>query len=96
MRLRGYCDECIELWQKQRDAIHKRQRPAPGVYADGKFAKGESPQTLYDPVSGRNVCGMCGSDDIVQGYGLGSGHGMGAYTFCQECYAFLDFVEDRE
>jgi hypothetical protein len=58
---RGYCPECIEGFEKQRENVHKRQRPAPGVIADGKFARG-SPETVY--------------------------------TFCNECYAFLDFSED--
>lgn len=93
-RYRGYCDECVELWLKQRETIHKRQRPSPGVIADGKFANG-SPASFTDPISGRQVCGLCGGD-TDQGYGLGSGYGLGAYTFCVECYAFLDFVEDAE
>jgi hypothetical protein len=90
---RGYCPECIEGFEKQRENVHKRQRPAPGVIADGKFARG-SPETVYSPVAGRQVCGLCGSAEIEPGYGLGSGYGMGVYTFCNECYAFLDFSED--
>ena len=93
---RGYCPECLEGFAAQRRHIHERQRPAPNVIADGKFTKGDSPKSCTDPVSGRQVCGLCGSDEIEPGYGLGSGHGMGSYTFCVGCNSFLDFVEDYD
>lgn len=92
-RFRGYCDTCIEGFGKQREHIHKRQRPGPGIIADGKFAI-VSPQSVYDPVAQANVCGLCGSPEIEMGYGLGSGYGMGSYNFCGECNNFLDFSED--
>lgn len=92
---RGYCDECIEAFNRKRDHIHASQHPAPNVFADGKFAT-ESPKTAVDPVTGQQVCGLCGSDEVSMGYGLGSGFGMGSYTFCENCYAFLDFCEDAE
>lgn len=93
----GYCDECKAEFSKTRERVHARQRPAPGVIADGKFAEGDDgPRSVTDPVSQRQVCGLCGSADLEPGYGLGSGYGMGAYTFCENCHAFLDFCEDRE
>lgn len=93
---RGYCDECLSAYQANREGVHARQRPAPGVIADGKFSDEKlCPVSLTHPVLGEQVCGICGSSDIEQGYGLGSGYGMGSYTFCQDCYAFLDFSEDN-
>lgn len=93
--MRGYCSECIARFAKQREYVHARQRPARNVFADGKFAT-ECPQTVMDPVAGKQVCGLCGSDELQQGYGLGSGYGMGGYTFCEGCDSFLDFSEDTE
>lgn len=92
---RGYCDECVSKFREERTAIHRRQRPAPGVFADGKFAPDwQCPQSFSD--GDRQVCGLCGSDELEQGYGLGSGYGMGSYTFCLGCNTFLDFHEDSE
>jgi hypothetical protein len=92
---RGYCAECIAAFDATRAAIHKRQRPAPGVYADGKFADPkECPQSVQDPVMKRQVCGVCGSDELEPGYGIAGGYGMGSYTFCCGCNRFLDFFED--
>lgn len=92
---RGYCDNCQAFFRSVRDQVHRAQRPAPGVLADGKFRpEDECPHTVYDPVRQANVCGLCGSDQIEMGYGLGTGHGMGSYNYCMECYSFLDFSED--
>lgn len=92
---RGYCDACLQHFADVRDGIHASQRPAPGVCADGKFAdEKECPQSVFDPVSNKNVCGLCGSDEIEMGYGLGTGFGMGSYNFCHACNHFLDFSED--
>lgn len=90
----GYCDACIEWFGKQREKIHQRQNPAPDVHCVGKFASG-SPRTFIDEED-RTRCGLCGSDDIEPGYGLGSGYGMGSYNFCMYCNSFLDFREDAE
>jgi hypothetical protein len=91
---RGYCDECIAGFKTQREHVHQKQNPAPGVHACGKFTQGESPKSVWDPTSERNVCGICGGEEIESGYGLGGGYGCGSYNFCHECYAVLDFSED--
>lgn len=92
----GYCPDCIQHFADVRDGVHARQRPAPGVICDGKFAdEKECPQTI-ESETGRQACGLCGSEEVEAGYGLGSGHGMGCYNFCTDCNSFLDFSEDRE
>lgn len=91
----GYCAECKAKFAEKREHVHAKQRPAEGVFADGKFAEG-SPQTVFDPVAQKQVCGLCGSAEVESGYGLGSGFGIGVYMFCNDCFAFLDFVEDKE
>ena len=92
--VRGYCDSCIEWFGKQREKIHQRQHPSPDMIADGKFAT-DSPMTFIGE-NDKTRCGLCGSDDIEPGYGIGSGYGMGSYNFCLGCNSFLDFREDAE
>lgn len=94
---RGYCDECKVAFTEIRQGIHRKQRPAPGVCADGKFAATKDcPETVIDPVLDKSICGLCGSDEIEPGYGLGSGYGIGTYNFCTGCNSFLDFREDND
>jgi ribosomal protein S27AE len=93
---RGYCDDCLVFFQSVRDRVNKAQHPEPNVCADGKFApESDCPHSFYNPVADRQACGLCGSTEIEQGYGLGSGHGMGVYMWCNDCEHFLDFSEDR-
>jgi len=92
----GYCEECREAFAADAAHVAARQNPAPGVVADGAFARMESPRSVFDPERRTTVCGLCGSADLMIGYGLGSGHGMGSYNFCQGCNSFLDFVEDAD
>lgn len=88
---------CIIKIGEQRKIVHAKQHPYSHVYADGKFADvAECPRTVQDPVSGQQVCGLCGSSELDQGYGLGTGYGIGVYQYCLECDHFLDFVEDKE
>lgn len=94
-RFRGYCPGCVQLFSDEREAVHARQRPSPNVFADGKFTDKACPQTVFDPVAEHQVCGLCGSEDIEHGYGIGSGYGCGVYMFCNDCNNFLDFSEDR-
>jgi hypothetical protein len=85
----------VHRWvQTQREHVRRIQNPQPGVIACGKFTQGVSPSSVFDPVQAKNVCGLCGSDQIEMGYGLGGGYGMGSYNFCHECGNFLDFCED--
>lgn len=98
-RVVGYCTRCLAEHDKMRAGVRRRQRPEPGLFIAGKFA--ESVHCLQTiPVAedgnGVNVCGRCGSDDLDQGYGLGSGYGIGTYIFCGECNEFLDFSPDLE
>lgn len=95
---RGYCDECVGWYQLGRTLVHMKQRPEPGVIADGKFLDGQRdcPCSVHDPVSDQLVCGLCGSDELEPGYGIGSGYGCGTYTFCFGCNSFLDFHEDAD
>lgn len=93
----GYCPSCVEQFRAAREAIRRKQRPAPGVCADGQFDDPENgPRTVQDPVSAREVCGLCGSDELEPGYGLGSGYGIGVYTFCCGCNTFLNFSPDGD
>ncbi len=50
--------------------------------------------SVYDEKRNANVCGLCGSADLVAGYGLGGGGGIGAYNYCQSCQRILDKTED--
>lgn len=93
---RGYCDSCVEHFRDVRKGVNRKQNPAPGICADGKFTDEACPSSFEDGVSGRQVCGLCGSDELEPGYGLGTGYGMGSYTFCCGCNTFLDFREDVE
>lgn len=95
--VRGYCDDCVEHFREQKEGIAQRQRPAPNMFLDGKFAH-DCPCSVQDETGGtdRQVCGLCGSDEMEPGYGLGSGYGIGSYNFCFGCNTFLDFREDRE
>ena len=36
-RRRGYCDACLAALNDRREYIASCQRPAPGVFVDGKF-----------------------------------------------------------
>ena len=95
---RGYCDDCVSAFRLTKEGVCEKQRPAPNVFADGKFADENAtcPVSVNDPVSGNRVCGLCGSADLEPGYGLGSGFGIGCYMFCCGCDSFLDFCEDKE
>ena len=96
-RPRCYCDACVEAHYQRREQIAEKQNPAPGVHCDGTFAKTiECPQSFYDEDNHTVHCGLCGSDETEQGYGLAGGYGCGSYRFCSECYAIMDFVEDSE
>jgi hypothetical protein len=50
--------------------------------------------TVWNEAIGQNVCGLCGSAEIVPGYGLAGGGGLGAYNFCHHCQRVLDKTED--
>jgi|HubBroStandDraft_4_1064222.scaffolds.fasta_scaffold00070_51 hypothetical protein len=93
---RGYCDNCVGLFKKERKKVHRAQRPSPGVFADGKFTTCACPASVYDPIRETNVCGLCGSEELDTGYGIGTGYGCGSYNFCTDCDNFLDFSEDAE
>lgn len=91
----AYCDDCKSAFDRNREGIHDKQRPLPGVFADGKFAdENTCPVSVIHPVTEQSVCGMCGSGELEPGYGVGSGFGFGAYSFCCGCNRFLDFRED--
>ncbi len=93
---RGYCDDCLTFFTSVRDQVHAAQNPQPGVHACGKFTKEEGPRSFFNPVAERNACGLCGSTELEQGYGFGSGQGCGVYNWCDNCGNFLDFREDAE
>lgn len=50
--------------------------------------------TIWDEERQRNVCGLCGSQDIEPGYGLAGGGGIGTYNFCTSCQRILDKTEE--
>lgn len=93
---RGYCESCIAVFRGESKQVAKAQHPHPSIFLDGKFTDSECPQSFSHPIDGKTVCGLCGSDDIEPGYGLGSGRGIGGYNWCGGCNSFLDFVEDQE
>lgn len=92
----GYCPECIEHFRTVSASVNRCQNPTPDMHLDGKFTDDPGPQTVLDSFSGRAVCGLCGSDEVQSGYGLGSGRGIGSYSFCMNCNTFLDFCPDME
>lgn len=51
--------------------------------------------SVWDEERQRNVCGLCGSDELEAGYGLGGGGGVGGYNWCRGCQRILDKTEDR-
>ena len=91
---RGYCDECVDFYRGVVKEVRERENPAPGVMCHGKFTNEPTPETVFDPIRGKAVCGICGSEDVDPGYGFAAGRGIGAYMFCNDCYAFMDFCED--
>lgn len=94
---RGYCDACVQLFRDQKKAISDRQNPMPNVCLDGKFIdQKECPKSFVNPLTEESNCGLCGSDELEPGYGLGAGYGIGVYNFCFGCNTFLDFVEDSD
>lgn len=94
---RGYCSDCIGFFTTTREKVHRCQRPGPGIFADGQFADpNDVPRSVFNHDTNKETCGLCGGTDLEPGYGIGSGYGMGSYTFCEECGAFLNFSEDRE
>lgn len=88
----AYCADCRDFFARQREGVSRKQRPAPGVFADGKFAD-ECPRT-FTPADGTSRCGLCGGSDLDSGYGLAGGYGIGVYTYCEGCHAVLDFSPD--
>jgi hypothetical protein len=91
----GYCPKCVALFRGDRKKAHAAANPLPGVHLCGKFLDPkECPETVADPVTGNTVCGLCGGDNLDQGYGFAGGYGLGMYMFCEDCHAFLDFCED--
>lgn len=66
----------------------------PGI-ACGGGPVDEKAVSVWDAERGRNVCGLCGSDDLQPGYGLGGGGGIGAYNWCESCQRILDKSEDK-
>ena len=95
---RGYCTDCLAHFAGVRDVIDQHRNPMPGVHLDGKFAAvKECPQTMQCPVTDKEICGLCGSDELEPSYGVGSGYGVcGSYVFCCECNHFLNFIEDAD
>lgn len=96
-KLRGYCDSCIQHFNDQSQKICNIQHPGPGLCLDGVFVDSkECPTTIMNESHTGLLCGLCGSDQVESGYGIGSGYGMGCYNFCFECNTFLDFIEDPD
>ena len=51
--------------------------------------------SVWDEEQKRNVCALCGSADLVPGYGLAGGGGIGGYNWCNGCEMVLDKSEDN-
>ena len=92
----GYCYDCQQAFDEDKAGVCAASNPRPGMHVTGKFAKLGSPQSVYNPIEEKNVCGICGGSDLDMGYGFGGGHGCGTYNYCQDCNTFLDFSEDTE
>ncbi len=95
-RTRGYCDACVDAYRGRREQVDAKREPEPGVLVDGVFCKSlECPVTVYaEERDNEQVCGLCGSNEIDAGYGIGTGYGCGSYMYCHDCQSFLDFNED--
>lgn len=89
-RVLAYCPDCVVLYQSHQRAAELSAHIIPNTFIG------------VDPAPGRDmpvsicVCGLCGSVDIEDHYGIRSGYGMGFYTLCHSCGAVLDFIDDRE
>lgn len=64
------------------------------VFACGGGPIDKEAVSVWDEERQANVCGLCGSDSLHAGYGLGGGGGIGAYNWCNGCQRILDKKED--
>lgn len=97
----GYCESCREDYARMRQERHDKQAVATeaigAIHIAGRWGDPkESPQSAFDEISQRQVCGMCGSDELECGYGFAGGFGLGSYMCCCECWTIQDFHEDME
>lgn len=91
----GYCLACADFFRESREVARKAARPAPGVHLSGKFLDTDRcPRTVQNVFTEEPVCGLCGCDELENGYGFAGGFGLGLYTACCGCKAILDFSED--
>lgn len=97
----GYCEACVEAYQEQRKKRREKQAAVTELlgacHVAGKWGDPkETPHSVFCDISQRNVCGLCGSDQLEPGYGFAGGFGLGSYNFCMECNEVQDFSEDCE
>lgn len=95
----GYCPECIADYQAKRQARRDKQQAVTAslgaFHVAGKWGDPkETPRSVFCEISQRNVCGLCGSDQLEGGYGYAGGFGLGGYNFCLDCNEVQDFSED--
>lgn len=97
----GYCNDCLEAYRAMRQARRDRQDLATflagashiaGKWGDAK----DCPRSAFDEITQKQVCGLCGCDQVEPGYGYAGGFGLGSYLICLECYEVQDFTEDLE
>src|SRR5436190_11408853 len=93
---RFYCPTCVTVFTENIRKIKQMQRPAPHIQCAGVMVGPEEcPEVGVEPVTGAEVCGVCGGTDIYPEYGF-CGYGLGTFTRCFDrlCGAVLNFTED--
>lgn len=93
---RTYCPQCVEMFADNRVRAEQAQRPLPNVICSGKIIDpADCPKSAVEPVTGRVVCGLCGSDQLNSEYGFCC-HGLGVFHRCWGCGTALNFIEDGD
>lgn len=88
-RIVAYCPECVAYFrERQREAEASGTAIPNTILAVDALPHAEMPVSI-------EVCGLCGSSDVCDHYGIRAGFGMGYYTLCHDCGAVLDFMDDR-
>lgn len=92
---RLYCPDCVQEFRDVKKHMSAVRNPT-GMHLNVQCAAGViSPKTGIEPITGHEVCGLCGSTEVESGYGFAGGYGLGVYTFCLGCNSFLNVVEDE-
>lgn len=93
----GYCEPCraffLEIIGRIRTAVHS----FPGALQEPiGYDPKDCPHTFTYKTGKREreLCGLCGSGSLENGYGLVPGYGCAGYTYCLNCLNFLNAEVD--